>query len=145
MTQKKNRQNVKYFSSTFFFLEEVFFFFFLWGVLMLRPCAASFWAHNRSQCADGPRLPALPIPTSSLGWRATNWALWEPPTTPASVVRLKHPPTVLPKTPATSHCTPLCSQSAPPPKRKKKNVSPSVWPKLDELDVTTSINIQPTD
>lgn len=31
MTQKKNRQNVKYFSSTFFFLEEVFFFFFSLG------------------------------------------------------------------------------------------------------------------
>lgn len=83
-----------------FFLSGSLFFFRLWRVLMLRPYAGSFWAHNRAQCADTPQLPALPFPTSSLCWRATNWALWEPPSEPVSLVRLKHPPTVLPKTPS---------------------------------------------
>lgn len=140
------RQSVRYFSSTFFFSGSLFFF--LSRVLMLRPYAGSFWAHNRAQCADRPRLPALPIPTSSLCWRATNWALWELPTAPASLVRLKHPPTVLPKTPSAHiHLTLPFSvlPNYPTARKEEKNCFPTVWQKLDELDVTTSFIIPPTD
>lgn len=118
------RQCEVLFQHLFFFKWK--FFFFLWWFLMHRPYAGSFWAHNRAQCADRPRLPALPIPTSSLCWKATNWALWEPPTAPASLVRLKHPPTVLPRTPSAHiHLTLPFSvlPMSPTTLKEEKNVS----------------------